>query len=125
MWVNQRRGGGGPPGERIAKCQKCLQTGHYTYECKEKERAYVSRPSRTQQLKNPKLAQKYADFTGDEPPDPKREYQERMDAILRQDDTKGSKERKEKRKRRRGSSSSSSSSRQDKPDRRPTATTAQ
>lgn len=37
-----------------AQCQKCFQTGHWTYECKN-ERVYISRPSRTQQLKNPKL----------------------------------------------------------------------
>ncbi|KAH0939990.1 hypothetical protein HID58_007451 [Brassica napus] len=44
-------GGGG------SQCQKCFQTGHWTYECKN-ERVYVSRPSRTQQLKNPKLRTK-------------------------------------------------------------------
>lgn len=38
-------------------CQKCFQTGHWTYECKN-ERVYISRPSRTQQLKNPKLRMK-------------------------------------------------------------------
>lgn len=37
-----------------AQCQKCYQGGHWTYECKN-ERVYISRPSRTQQLKNPKL----------------------------------------------------------------------
>jgi hypothetical protein len=36
------------------QCQKCFQSGHWTYECKN-ERVYISRPSRTQQLKNPKL----------------------------------------------------------------------
>ncbi|KAG6757878.1 hypothetical protein POTOM_038204 [Populus tomentosa] len=40
-----------------AQCQKCFQTGHWTYECKN-ERVYMSRPSRTQQLKNPKLRMK-------------------------------------------------------------------
>jgi hypothetical protein len=58
-------------------CQKCLKRdtytlpmymtsnanyslGHYSYECKAaaQERPYVSRPSRTQQLLNPKLAPK-------------------------------------------------------------------
>ncbi|KAK2993815.1 hypothetical protein RJ640_027693 [Escallonia rubra] len=38
-----------------SQCQKCFQTGHWTYECKN-ERVYISRPSRTQQLKSPKLA---------------------------------------------------------------------
>ena len=39
------------------QCQKCFQSGHWTYECKN-ERVYMSRPSRTQQLKNPKLRMK-------------------------------------------------------------------
>ncbi|TKY54220.1 Zinc finger CCHC domain-containing protein 10 [Spatholobus suberectus] len=38
----------------VAQCQKCFQSSHWTYECKN-ERVYISRPSRTQQLKNPKL----------------------------------------------------------------------
>ncbi|KAL2832012.1 zinc knuckle-domain-containing protein [Aspergillus cavernicola] len=38
-------------------CQKCLKRGHYSYECKitTQERPYLARPSRTQQLQNPKL----------------------------------------------------------------------
>ncbi|KAL1539129.1 hypothetical protein AAHA92_27790 [Salvia divinorum] len=40
-----------------SQCQKCYQMGHWTYECKN-ERVYISRPSRTQQLKNPKLRMK-------------------------------------------------------------------
>lgn len=38
-------------------CQKCLKKGHYSYECKAtaQERPYISRPSRTQQLADPKL----------------------------------------------------------------------
>ncbi|KAF8048577.1 hypothetical protein N665_2473s0004 [Sinapis alba] len=54
-------GGGG------SQCQKCFQTGHWTYECKN-ERVYVSRPSRTLQLKNPKLRMKPSvdDLDGDE-----------------------------------------------------------
>jgi hypothetical protein len=41
-------------------CQKCLKRGHYSYECKAstQERPYTSRPSRTQQLLNPKLKPK-------------------------------------------------------------------
>ncbi|KAI1199667.1 zinc knuckle-domain-containing protein [Nemania serpens] len=44
------------------QCQKCLKRGHYSYECKVsgQERPYVSRPSRTQQLLNPKLVPKLA-----------------------------------------------------------------
>ncbi|KAF5382425.1 hypothetical protein D9615_002776 [Tricholomella constricta] len=38
-------------------CQKCLKSGHFIYECKS-TRPYVSRPSRTQQLENPKLLAK-------------------------------------------------------------------
>ncbi|KAF8903169.1 zinc knuckle-domain-containing protein [Gymnopilus junonius] len=38
-------------------CQKCLQRGHFIYECKG-ARPYVSRPSRTQQLENPKVLAK-------------------------------------------------------------------
>ncbi|KAJ6796101.1 zinc finger CCHC domain-containing protein 10 [Iris pallida] len=41
-------------GGHSSQCQKCFQPGHWTYECKN-ERVYMSRPSRTQQLKNPKL----------------------------------------------------------------------
>ncbi|XP_044484514.1 zinc finger CCHC domain-containing protein 10-like [Mangifera indica] len=44
-------------GGTASQCQKCFQTGHWTYECKS-ERVYMSRPSRTQQLKNPKLKMK-------------------------------------------------------------------
>lgn len=36
------------------QCQRCLQAGHWTYECKN-EAVYISRPSRSQQLKNPGL----------------------------------------------------------------------
>lgn len=42
-----------------AQCQKCFQTGHWTFECKN-ERVYMTRPSRTQQLKNPKLRMKHS-----------------------------------------------------------------
>ncbi|KAI1657279.1 zinc knuckle-domain-containing protein [Daldinia decipiens] len=49
------------------QCQKCLKRGHYSYECKAttQERPYVSRPSRTQQLFNPKLVPKLASDTPD------------------------------------------------------------
>lgn len=39
----------GPSGNR-QQCQKCLGLGHWTFECKG-ERVYVSRPSRTEQIK--------------------------------------------------------------------------
>ncbi|KAI0712201.1 zinc knuckle-domain-containing protein [Earliella scabrosa] len=38
-------------------CQRCLGTGHFTYQCKG-ARPYISRPSRTQMLENPKLLAK-------------------------------------------------------------------
>ncbi|KAJ4973192.1 hypothetical protein NE237_006366 [Protea cynaroides] len=41
-------------GGTSSRCLKCFETGHWTCECKN-ERVYISRPSRTQQLKNPKL----------------------------------------------------------------------
>ncbi|KAJ3106014.1 hypothetical protein HDU97_007198 [Phlyctochytrium planicorne] len=37
------------------QCQKCLEFGHWTYECKN-PRKYLSRPSRTQQLNRPNPA---------------------------------------------------------------------
>eukprot|EP01018_Ginkgo_biloba_P006273 Gb_37033 [translate_table: standard] len=46
-------------GTAAQQCQKCFQSGHWTYECKN-ERVYMSRPSRTQQLKNPKLKMKFS-----------------------------------------------------------------
>ena len=54
-------------------CQKCLKRGHYSFECKAvaQERPYVSRPSRTQQLLNPKLVPK---LTSDIPQDLLRKY---------------------------------------------------
>ncbi|ORY59568.1 zinc knuckle-domain-containing protein [Pseudomassariella vexata] len=49
------------------QCQKCLKRGHYSYECKAsaQERPYIPRPSRTQQLLNPKLIPKLASDTPD------------------------------------------------------------
>ncbi|GAB5593990.1 hypothetical protein Unana1_08890 [Umbelopsis nana] len=39
------------------QCQKCLEYGHWTYECK-KSQSYKARPTRTQQLNKPiKLAE--------------------------------------------------------------------
>ncbi|MCL7036656.1 hypothetical protein MKW94_015325 [Papaver nudicaule] len=47
-------------GASSSQCQRCFEPGHWTYECKN-ERVYISRPSRTQQLKNPKLKMKVAE----------------------------------------------------------------
>ncbi|KII86851.1 hypothetical protein PLICRDRAFT_113730 [Plicaturopsis crispa FD-325 SS-3] len=49
---------GTPRATSSTTCQKCLKTGHYTYECKAPARPYVSRPSRTQQLENPRVLAK-------------------------------------------------------------------
>jgi Zinc knuckle len=43
--------GGGNAG---VVCQRCLQTGHWTYECKNAP-VYKARPTRTQQLMQPKV----------------------------------------------------------------------
>jgi hypothetical protein len=47
-----------PTSNAGGQCQKCFQTGHWTYECKN-ERVYMMRPSRTEQLKNPRLKKPY------------------------------------------------------------------
>ncbi|VDC00789.1 unnamed protein product [Peniophora sp. CBMAI 1063] len=39
-------------------CQKCLGSGHFTYQCKSTAAPYVSRPSRTQMLEKPSLLAK-------------------------------------------------------------------
>ncbi|EUC34461.1 hypothetical protein COCCADRAFT_35913 [Bipolaris zeicola 26-R-13] len=56
----RRPGAGRSKASADTLCQKCLQRGHYSYECKApaQERPYKSRPSRTQQLLNPKLKPK-------------------------------------------------------------------
>jgi len=52
-----RQSGNNPRPTSSTVCQKCLGTGHFTYECKS-TRPYVSRPSRTAQLENPRLLAK-------------------------------------------------------------------
>ncbi len=47
-----------------ARCQKCLQSGHWTFDCKN-ERAYKPRPSRTALLANPSLRLPEATFATD------------------------------------------------------------
>ena len=62
---NRGRGGPHPKSRTPAnvQCQKCLKRGHYSYECTASliERPYTSRPSRTQQLADPKLLPKLND----------------------------------------------------------------
>ncbi|EEY70243.1 uncharacterized protein PITG_19536 [Phytophthora infestans T30-4] len=54
-----RRGLGSSSSSSVAAmCQKCLRRGHWTYECKNGA-VYVQRPSRSQQLRNPKLRQPF------------------------------------------------------------------
>ncbi|TDZ14354.1 hypothetical protein Cob_v012679 [Colletotrichum orbiculare MAFF 240422] len=125
--MHSYRGRGGPRQSTPAnvQCQKCLKRDmspvvnrvvkplltfaerHYSYECKESStaRPYVSRPSRTQQLLNPKLMPK---LTNDTPDDVqrkkgiadeelakkeaerarKRELEERDDELIRQTESK-------------------------------------
>ncbi|GFZ11508.1 zinc knuckle (CCHC-type) family protein [Actinidia rufa] len=65
-------------GGTTSQCQKCFQTGHWTYECKN-ERVYISRPSRTQQLKNPKLRMKLSiSYDLDNPDIPKEPKDEKV-----------------------------------------------
>ncbi|KDQ62438.1 hypothetical protein JAAARDRAFT_121951 [Jaapia argillacea MUCL 33604] len=53
-----RRAANNPRASSSTICQKCLRTGHFTYECTAAARPYLSRPSRTQQLENPKVLAK-------------------------------------------------------------------
>ncbi|KAL5120133.1 hypothetical protein ACEQ8H_001958 [Pleosporales sp. CAS-2024a] len=56
----RRPGAGRSRASADTLCQKCLKRGHYSYECKApaQERPYHSRPSRTQQLLDPRLKPK-------------------------------------------------------------------
>ncbi|KAK4200655.1 zinc knuckle-domain-containing protein [Triangularia verruculosa] len=65
MW---RRGGPSKSTPSNVQCQKCLKRGHYSYECKAsaQERPYIPRPSRTQQLFNPKLQPKLTNAVPDD-----------------------------------------------------------
>lgn len=85
------------------QCQKCFQLGHWTYECKN-DRVYISRPSRTQQLLNPKLRPKMASLEKTSPGNQVADDQE----IPREEPARKSEAKK--RKRRRSSSGSSGTS---------------
>ena len=54
MWKGRRPAAGTQAAGGQTVCQKCYQPGHWTYECKN-ARVYVKRPTRTQQLLNPKV----------------------------------------------------------------------
>lgn len=82
------------------QCQKCLEHGHWTYECK-KDRSYKVRPTRTQQLKKPlKLYE----------PELPEELQDNRQGLAAKILKKKEKERLRKKKRSRRSYSDSSSS---------------
>ncbi|KAK7179193.1 hypothetical protein DPSP01_012093 [Paraphaeosphaeria sporulosa] len=78
-----RRGGYGGRSNATptTTCQKCLQKGHYSYECtvSAQERPYKPRPSRTQQLLNPSLKPK---LTEEVPSDLLRSKKGLADTIL-------------------------------------------
>ncbi|KAL7793541.1 zinc knuckle domain-containing protein [Trichoderma ceciliae] len=65
MFASRGRGGPSRSTPANVQCQKCLKRGHYSYDCKAstQERPYVSRPSRSQQLRNPKLVPKLTSDT--------------------------------------------------------------
>ncbi|KAI3393968.1 hypothetical protein diail_3447 [Diaporthe ilicicola] len=65
--MNSYRGRGGPRKPTPANVQ-CQKSRHYSYECKVQlqERPYNARPSRTQQLLNPKLVPKLTNDTPDD-----------------------------------------------------------
>jgi len=65
------------------QCQKCLQIGHWTYQCKG-ERAYNRRPSRSAVVKNAQASVPNVQFYNTEkPPDPQRDLKEKVDALLK------------------------------------------
>ncbi|CAI5721905.1 hypothetical protein KXD40_004581 [Peronospora effusa] len=109
--VHRRGLGASSASSAAAMCQKCLRAGHWTYECKN-EAVYVQRPSRSQQLKNPKLRQP---FNTDKPPEIQDEEKkmlmdEESKKLKRKDKVKAKKKKTNiQRKRRRSVSSSSSS----------------
>ncbi|KAJ1292115.1 hypothetical protein BS78_02G367700 [Paspalum vaginatum] len=93
------------------QCQKCFQHGHWTYECKN-ERVYMSRPSRTQQLKNPKLKKSVPVSYQFENPDliKEREEEQKLMKEQRKKERAERKKGKSKRKHRSPSDSDSNSS---------------
>mmetsp|Transcript_19948 Transcript_19948/g.64946 ORF Transcript_19948/g.64946 Transcript_19948/m.64946 type:complete len:168 (-) Transcript_19948:2371-2874(-) len=73
-----------PGGATAPICSRCLKRGKWTFECckDDSKRAYVSRPSRSAQLRDPKLKPAFASPDDQPPPDPKREWEERVAQIL-------------------------------------------
>ncbi|KAI0648124.1 zinc knuckle-domain-containing protein [Trametes meyenii] len=56
-YAPHHRSGTQPRATASTICQKCLGTGHFIYECKS-TRPYITRPSRTKMLENPKVLAK-------------------------------------------------------------------
>ncbi|KAF1960222.1 hypothetical protein CC80DRAFT_405331, partial [Byssothecium circinans] len=74
-------------------CQKCLNRGHYSYECtvSAQQRPYKSRPSRTQQLLNPQLKPK---LTTEVPNDLLRKKGIADEILAKKEEERGRKSRK-------------------------------
>jgi hypothetical protein len=86
-----------------ARCQRCLRTGVWTYECG-CEGTYVRRASATERMRDPAKRQKFAEEQFDDVPDGVGVDERRLRAAL------GEKKKRRKRRRSRSSSSSSGSS---------------
>jgi hypothetical protein len=86
-----------------ARCQRCLRTGVWTYECG-CEGKYVRRASATERMRDPAKRQKFAEEQFDDVPDGAGVDERRLRAAL------GEKKKRRKRRRSRSSSSSSGSS---------------
>ncbi|XP_021742024.1 zinc finger CCHC domain-containing protein 10-like [Chenopodium quinoa] len=99
-------------GGAASQCQKCFQPGHWTYECKN-ERVYISRPSRSQILKNPKLRQKLMESYNEDNPDIKREEMEEEEKKVGKVEKNDKRKKKSKRKHKSDTESSSDASESD------------
>eukprot|EP00882_Tetradesmus_deserticola_P031418 GHRQ01035526.1.p1 GENE.GHRQ01035526.1~~GHRQ01035526.1.p1 ORF type:complete len:156 (+),score=50.82 GHRQ01035526.1:308-775(+) len=94
------------PGAGEPRCQKCLQTGHWTYECKG-QAAYLARPSASKQLVNP-AKRKY--LNPEEVPDWMRFSKKELEDKQKQEAEARRKARKKKHKHSSSSDSSTTSS---------------
>lgn len=114
LGVRKQKGATSHPGNQM--CQKCYKTGHWTYECKN-ERVYVARPTRTQQLKNPKFRPKYMDpaelLDGMDPRAQEREMIREEELSRQMSKKNGESKSKKKRKRQKSDSGSDSDSSSD------------
>ncbi|CEH11663.1 zinc finger [Ceraceosorus bombacis] len=82
--IGSKAGGGSSSGGSGStagrKCQKCLQPGHATFECKN-ARPYIARPTRSQAFLDPKIQRKLRS-TADVKPPPEANPLGTADAIL-------------------------------------------